>query len=439
MPFTIRGERSEGFATPHSAKQRRGEKETLDFSDGRYWGYEERVFTSKDGGFEMNGDQGTDGLVYANRVPLPNYYELQHNYARAAVIDKDAEPNAEKNGVTLHVRNRYDFLNLKDNVTFKWSYNVNRNEVAQGSFSPDCAPHDTVAVDIQLPLAQQKDGVQLLNIEVSDKDGLVFLRQTLRVKQGWRNTGSELAKRMKQETIDGTAPKTTLIQDGPMARVGRKVTMAEKLKVGESRIEKYLQPLTNGFADCELTYADGKTIYTFTGKKQEEKQRFLSEVGVAYLLDKSIDRVQWIGNGPYPSYPGRQQANRYGFWSMQRGDLYFEGNRMGVDAAWFSDAEGNGILIVGDKSNINFEQTDRGIVVTVNAAVSGQGPKFARTAHSITTDRLKQKKGSFRMYKTKAGETPRLFEHPANVPAAWNPFLTQYDTYLMRYDAILSK
>ena len=414
-------------------------KNGLDYEDGRYWGYEERVFTSKDGGFEMNGNQGTDGLVYADRTLLPNYYELQHNYARAAIIDKEAEPNADKSGITLHVRNRYDFLNLKDNVTFKWSYNVNRKEVAQGSFSPDCAPHDTVAVDIQLPLTQHKDGVQLLNIEISDKDGLVFLRQALRVKQGWRNTGSELAKRVKLETIDGTAPKTTLIQEGPLARVGRKVTMAEKLKVGESRIDKYLQPLQNGYANGELSYADGNTSYVFTGVKQAEKQRFLSEVGVAYLLDKSIDRVQWIGNGPYPSYPGRQQANRYGYWSMQRGDLYFEGNRMGVDAAWFSDAEGNGILIVGDKSNINFEQTDRGIVVTVNAVVSGQGPKFARTAHSVTTDRMKQKKGSFRMYETKAGDTPRLFESPATVPAAWNPFLTQYDTYLMRYEDIISK
>ena len=224
-----------------------------------------------------------------------------------------------------------------------------------------------------------------------------------------------------------------------MARVGRKMTLAEALKVKDSRIERYLQPLSNPYVTCNLSYADGKTNYEFNGIKQEEKQRFLSEVGVAYLLDKSIDRVQWIGKGPYPTYPGRNQANRFGYWAMQKGDIYFEGNRMDVDAAWFSDAQGNGILIVADGSNINFEQTDKGIVVTVNAAVSGQGPKFARTAHSITTDRLKNKKGGFRMYQTKAGDTPRMFENPANVPAAFNPFLTQYDTYLMRYNDIIAK
>ena len=49
------------------------------------YGYEEKVFTSEDGGFEMYGNKGTDGLVYADRTPLPNYYELKHNYARAFI------------------------------------------------------------------------------------------------------------------------------------------------------------------------------------------------------------------------------------------------------------------------------------------------------------------------------------------------------------------
>ena len=60
------------------------------------YGYEERVFTSPEGGFEMCGNQGTDGLLYADRTPLPNYYELQHNYARAFV----SEVNGDELGMT---------------------------------------------------------------------------------------------------------------------------------------------------------------------------------------------------------------------------------------------------------------------------------------------------------------------------------------------------
>lgn len=71
----------------------------------------------------------------------------------------------------------------------------------------------------------------------------------------------------------------------------------------------------------------------------------------------------------FASYPGRHQANRYGFWAKHRDDLYFEGDHSGIDAAFVSDKDGNGILITGDSLSLNYEQTDQGIVLTVNASV----------------------------------------------------------------------
>ena len=35
------------------------------------FGYEEKVYTSPSAGFEMYGNKGTDGLLYADRTPLP--------------------------------------------------------------------------------------------------------------------------------------------------------------------------------------------------------------------------------------------------------------------------------------------------------------------------------------------------------------------------------
>ena len=157
---------------------------------------------------------------------------------------------------------------------------------------------------------------------------------------------------------------------------------------------------------------------------------------MAYLLDKHIDRVQWLGYGPYASYPGRQKANRYGVWALHQDDLYFEGNRMGIDAAWFSDKDGNGILITGQNLNINFEQTDLGIVVTVNAAVSGQGPKFAQTAFGVWSNEIGTQTGSFQLMRTETGQLLTPFASPANIPAAFKPYLTQYDTYLMKFEDI---
>ncbi len=385
------------------------------------YGYEERVFTSKHGGFEMFGNKGTDGLLYADRTPLPNYYELQHNYARAfaSLADK------ENGSVCLTIHNRFDFLNLKDNVSFHWTLTNNRDTVKQGAFSPDCAPHAIVPYRLSVP---EQKGLSLLQLDIEDAEGHTFLHQSFvlnKPKIKWTGSGEALSQ----------------IQAGPLVRVGRKPTMAEQLKVKDQRIEKYLQPLENPYVKADVqTIQEGTATHVSFSLTPDTTSTFLSELGIAYLLDKHFDRVQWIGNGPFASYPGRQQANRYGFWAKQMDDLYFEGNRMGVDAALFSDKDGNGLLITGDSLNLNFEQTDLGIVMTVNAAVSGQGPKFARTAFPVFSKNVGTVIGKFTMYRVEAEEMPLVvksfFIQPNTIPAPLHPFETQYDTYLMRYQDI---
>ena len=396
----------------------------------RPYGYEERVFTSPDGGFEMFGNKGTDGLLYADRTPLPNYYELQHNYARAAVTDSIFRG-------TLHIRNRYDFLNLKDNVTIAWTLTADRDTVAKGAFSPDCRPHTTVAYPLQLPASLYTAGrLCLLQLSFTDAQGHTFLRQTLPVEG---TSAQPLAQR-----ILGALPLSSLSPDhffaeSPRIRAGRKATMAERLKVGDRRLEPYLLRMPAMGADIQTETVGAATHYTCT-LSPDTTDTFLSELGIAFLLDQRIDRVQWIGQGPLPSYPGRRQANRYGFWAKQQGDLYFEGNRMGVDAALLTDREGNGLLIVMNQGNVNFEQTDRGIVVSVNAAVAGQGPKFARTAFPVTAREVGTVSTDFYVYSVNAADMPSilrtLFAQPQTVPAPFSPFLTQYDTYLMRFEDI---
>lgn len=379
----------------------------------KMYGYEEKVYTSESGGFEMNGNKGTDGLLYADRTPLPNYYELQHNYAQVAVIDTVFTG-------TLHIRNRYDFIDLKDNVTLHWSLTDGQQILAQGDFSPACAPHQTVEYPLSLS-ELPTDRLLLLNIDIKNRQGWTLLRQSLKLQDAPAIVST--AKASVQE----------MIQQGPMVRVGRKETMGERIKVKGSRIARYLQPLQNPYVKAEVSQDGDKVNYTLT---PDTARYFLSEMGVAYLLDKRIDRVQWLGYGPYASYPGRQKANRYGVWALQQDDLYFEGNRMGVDAAWFSDKDGNGILITGKNLNVNFEQTDLGIVVTVNAAVSGQGPKFAQTAFGVWSNEIGTQEGTFQMMRTEAEQQLSPFSAPADIPAPFKPFRTQYDTYLMKYDAI---
>lgn len=405
------------------------------------FGYEEKVYTSKTGGFEMYGNKGTDGLLYADRTPLPNYYELQHNYACAAVTDSILNITDGQREIPLHIRNRFDFLNLKDNASFSWTLTEDMDTVCSGAFSPDCRPHATTTYSLSLPTSPNTDKICILNIEISDAHGNTFNRHAIRINP------ADITRRLLDGLDKTTDNPMSLVQGGVMVRAGRKATLAEKLKVGDKRLEKYLLTLSEDGTSAGTIKTDIKTEqegnsthYTFS-LTPDTTDTFLSELGIAFLLDKKIDRVQWIGQGVMPTYPGRHRAGRYGFWAMQQGDLYFEGNRRGVDAAMLTDEKGDGLLLVCNNGNVSFEQTDRGIVLTYNAAVSGEGPKFARTAFPVIAKHTETANGDFYLYRIDRTKIPQLlrtlFAAPKTVPAPYRPYETQYDTYLMRFEDIV--
>ena len=402
---------------------------STEFSRWRTDGSErdQKVYTSETGGFEMKGNFGTDGLLYADRTPLPNYYELQHNYARAFVGIKGCGSLA----ANLSITNRFDFIDLKDHVTFNWALTLNRDTVDKGSFSPDCPPHTTVPYRFPLPMIPQEvidSALYALHFALTDADGHTFLHQSFVLNKPytvWTGSGNPM-ELVQEQTI----------------RTGRKPTMAERITQKGRLQQKYLLPLDSKEVKAEVqqNIAEGCNI-TFT-LTPDTANVFRSELGLAYLLDKRIDRVQWIGYGPFASYPGRQQANHYGFWAKHMDDLYFEGNHAGIDAALLSDKDGNGVLVVGDSLNLNFEQTDRGIVLTVNAAVSGQGPKFAKTKFPGWQVGDGPVSATFQLYRIKADHWPSvvssLFIPARQVPSPYKPFQTQYDTYLLNYDSIIA-
>ena len=406
---------------------------------GEKYGYEERVFTSADSGFEMHGNQGTDGLLYCDRTPLPNYYELQHNYARAFVTmekhmaaydqvdvfepdDQFPVTGMSMKHVYVKCTNRYDFLDLKDNVYFHWALTADRDTVARGTFSPKCRPRSSNVCMLHIPEASP-EALTIMHYDIEDKDGHTFLHQSFvlnKPQTEWTGEGNPMS--FVQETT---------------IRTGRKATMAERITQKGRLPQKYLLPIDNQQvkADIQSESVDGGLCISYA-LTPDTANVFRAELGLAYLLSPEIDRVQWIGQGPFASYPGRHQANRYGFWAKHKDDLYFEGNHGGVDAAFFSDKDGNGVLVVGDALDINFEQTDRGIVITVNAVVSGQGPKFAKTAFKGWQRGDGPVGASFTIYRVEAGTVPSLFMPAADVPAPFKPFLTQYDTYLLKYNDI---
>ncbi len=401
------------------------------------YGYEERVFTTRHGGFEMYGNKGTDGLLYADRTPLPNYYELRHNYAQAAVTDSILMPDDDH--LCLHVRNRYDFINLKDQVTFHWWLSADRDTLASGAFSPDCPARSTTTYTLPLPPSADLNRICLLTLAITDSHGRTINDQIVPIRPHALTT-----RFLESLDVDTRAPFST---DSVYIRVGRKATMCEKLRVADKRIEKYLLRMpadgtSTGPASASIhTEPAGHATHVSFTLTPDTTDTFLSELGIAFLLDRKIDRVQWIGHGMMPTYPGRYRAGQYGFWSLHKDDLYFEGNRRGVDAALLTDESGDGILLFCENGNVSFEQTDEGIILTYNAAVSGQGPKFARTAFPVIAQQTGTVQGDFYLYRVDSRHLPQivseLFKAPQTIPTPFHPFEKQYDTYLMQLKDIV--
>ena len=430
--------------------------QAVPFQDSKqdFFGYEERVWTSPSGGFQMNGNKGTDGILYADRTPLPNYYELRQNYSQASILTDTIVAPWTDGEVGLEIRNRYDFINLLGNVSFRYCLLSDRDTIAKGEFSPDCAPKSSVTHNLRLPLDKcDPEAVNLLEVEAMKEGTGAICRQTIRINP--TNLGDRIIKAL--DKCEGTSDFTTLLRDSILVRAGRKATMAERIRVRKQRVDRYLIEPTDS-AGCLVAHSDKCDIaMTIDISKSESgalsridfsltpdsSETFLSELGLALPLDASIDRVRWIGNGPLPTYPGRYQTGQYGSYSMREGHLYFEGNRHGVDAVIASDSLGNGILIVADNADINFEQTDEGMVLSLNVAVSGQGPKFGTTDFPVIAKKTGTLRGTFYACRITPETQPelinRLFGEASSVEKPFKPFLTQYDTYLMRYADIKDK
>lgn len=416
----------------------------------------------------LEGNSGADGMLYANRIPLSNYYELRKNYAQAPVFTKQLTGRKGNNRFDIEIGNRFDFVDLSKKVFFEWRLMNGKESVSEGKTTLQCAAGSTAKLPLELTLTvEPSDGFYQLEINVYTIEGYSVGSYSLPIvsaKGTFANGLFKLAEATpeKMDTISLSGQLSQYFQRHPLARVGRKFSMAEELRARKAVKQYLIEPAgvvnrTDGKSwQQKMKYANksislsGEVSYEALangGMKMsyaltpETKGKLILEGGIAFLMNADYKHIQWLGYGPYASYPGKQSANNYGLHAMSAGNLYFEGNRMGVDALICSDDEGNGMILVAPHSNINFEQTDRGIVLSVNSVVSGLCGKLRETAYPVYSDDIEKIAGSIFIYPLSAGNWPEeisgLFRQPAEIEQNESPFLSVYDTYLLRYSDII--
>lgn len=417
----------------------------------------DRVWLSETDVIKMEGNQGTDGLIYPTRDPLPNYWNIRKNYAQAYVLTNKLELKPGNPVLDIEVENRYDFSELGSRVQCLWQVDTpSRSAVANGEAALSCAPHEkcTISIDASSAVKYLSDNVCVLTLRFIDKtNGLQVNEKSFRL-----NSDSQYAAIVKSLGKASAGSDVSMyISERPLWRAGRKPSIAEDLiltKKGGSYITKYIlkgEAADGGsysFSNKEIAFngklsvskaGDGSAEYKFD-LKPDRGEKLLNEAGLALLLNKDLKYFQWVGRGPYTAYPGKDDANEPGVFALQAGDLYFEGNKAGVDALLCTDKAGNGVLFLSSTGNVNFEETDRGFLVSFSPVVSGMGRKGSITMFPKYSQNIDSISGNVLAIPVEAGKwneaLKRTFSDPAKI-GKYAPFISVYDTYLRKLSDII--
>lgn len=423
--------------------------------------------------YDNNGNQGNDGILYADRNPQVDYWVVRKNYAQVVIAEDKIPVHPGKQTIDLTLKNKYDFINLKNKVSCKWTLTKDKDSIQHGNFIPDIAAHTQGLQNIAITIpGSPVTNVYLLHFDFYDKDGRnlynhviqlipvsgkvnlyarltdinpgkVFISEKTALFNKVYFKSSELGVNKNNGMIylKNNENNTPLIQNGPFLRIGRKTTMADDRNGSSNKsYSNYIlkDPIISnvGYTETDHTVMISETGSSYNAPdfsmngnisfepsdtgwinvkcdfapSQTVANKYLLDAGVSFLLDSSITEFRWLGYGPYPSYPGKSTMNEYGMHHLNSTDLYFQGNRNGVSAALLTDPAGNGIAIICDSCNIDVDKTKSGLLVSYNAKVSGKGTKFDASLTRISVNTTTHIAANFKIIPVKANQWPALFK-----------------------------
>ena len=437
--------------------------------------------------YDTADNQGTDGIVYSDRTPQVDYFQLRKVYAPVRALDTDLTFKSGKQTFQIKVVNRYDFTNLSA-VKCKWQVWGDNSLLSSGTIPMNCLPHDTLVLNIVTSLPEKPTTtIHYLKLMFEDNAHYQFYEKSYTIhakelnerltnistpkaskpiKSGESITSENYRFDFVKET-GGIQLKNSqgeiIISEGLFARVGRKPSMAQNATIPSKRsklkhtlwAEHLLSKPTTQVktfdakqliindtffpdsskersisGDIAYTFAENGQInidYNFVPIGKEEAV----ETGVSMLIPATFTEFRWVGKGPYAAYPGKEKLSDYGIYHLNSNDLYFAGNRQHVDCAVFTDLKGNGFAILADKANIAVERTEKGIVVSHNAHVSSTFNKYEWPDNLYSFKNAKGFSGNFKILPFTAETWPtilkNLFGESKKTVKPFQPFYHSYD------------
>ena len=362
-------------------------------------------------------DLGTDGVVYSDRTPQTDFFEMRKVYSpvRLGEAHFDFTPGGAF-VFSAPVENRFDVLRLDEGVKGEWKIFADRRCIASGAVRmPELAPHAKGAVTVEGTLAQTAADVWRIELSfVSRRDGRRIYERSYPVKVALpeAEAAAGLALVFDAETrnvVFRDAAGTELMRTPLLARVDRRAMLSKDRKTNQYDrwTPNALEPESVTVRSQNASSLSLDVVWKpkgHTGKGEVEGRRELSgtvrfkveggrvrvdyslsygcrrklvESGFALELPAEFRRFDWVGLGPYECYPLVSMLSEFGFWALDRDDLRFSGNRREVRLALATAADGRTAAFAPCRpGDVVFERRGKKTLIGHNAFTAGKACKF---------------------------------------------------------------
>jgi beta-galactosidase len=435
--------------------------------------------------YDTHGNEGMDGLVYSDRTPQTDYWQLRKVYSPVQVTAGKLDAVPGPNALPLHVENRFDFRSL-EGLTLAWSLRRNGREVERGTCNlPDVKKGGALQVGTSFMIPRDPGAaVYSLAVECREGNGAPFYERCFRLHTGNRTPASALAgagpsgspelvetpDRFEVVLPGGKAVieratgeialqdrRGRLLARGLGPHAGRRLTEGEfvrrqreatwprapwkttlsevtarrldgevLVRVGghHARSDAPEQGLTGS---CELRFKTNGAI-EITYDYQTSGHGLLLEAGFEMTVPAGASEFRWIGAGPYAGYPGKDALNEFGLHHLGRDDLYFQGNRRQVELALLTTPQGSGIALGGTGMDVAVEREGDATVLSHNAVISGRGNKFVGPDQMIKAEDRPRIAGKITVFMI-PDQWPTVLREWFGNPSAAVPFRPYFHSY----------
>ena len=389
--------------------------------------------------YDTHGNQGMDGIVYSDRTPSVDYWQVRKVYSPVQIATTELPFTVGSNRFPVPVENRFDFRPLRG-CTLEWTLMSNGQRLQSGLLLLRAAAHasETAEIPVDVP-AGAVTAFNWLALRCLDEYGRSFYERHIRLQPAppiqsaaplallapSLTTGA-LSLGTTRESVTVVHPDFQLMVDratgvvtirnaagavlaaGLQPHAGRRLTEGEFVRAKkelpwsgallaaaappeitasrtgaditlrvQGRYPRPDAPAESLTSALTLTVKPNGTIEVAYDLVPLNGHGLLLEAGVAMNGAPGATEFQWVGQGPSAGYPGKDALNEFGRFHLNRADLDFQGNRRGVELAALVSPDGAGILLVpGTPADVAVENSATGVILSHNAIIAGRGTKF---------------------------------------------------------------